>query len=194
MKVLLISFVVLYFNLSQSGFAQVEASPDFIIKTPNDTVFCTDLVYVFNTRGNLSQLRYISLDGVPYRFKGKNNVPSIETIFIKGKLLDKIPYKAQTRTKMYVYSERLVDGEIKVYIDQQIPDQSVVYRFYVKLNGSGFYRVNNKSDFENVIRPFFMRCKSFSAQYSQKDFQTEEAFLEAANFYNLNCSSAPIEQ
>lgn len=187
MKILRLYFIFSFIYHGLSGFAQPSASPDYFVTIAKDTVFCTDLIYFSNNKGFLYQLKYVALDGTPRRFKGKNNVPVVETFFIKGKTLDKIPYKAGTKSKLYVYSERLTDGPIRMYIDPLVPDQSVIYRFYVRLEDGTFYRADKKTEFEEIIRPHLFKCEALRKELKGTLNNEEEAVLKAINFYNQNC-------
>ena len=153
--------ILLLVIINIPGYAQVNNSQFYFINLQKDTVFCKSLNYGTNTKGNLNRLDYITINDVPYEFKGKKNVPNVLTFFIDGKTIDKIPYRLGSNSKLYVYSERLTDGGLIVYINHQIPDVSVVYRFYVRFEDGTMYRVDKRSDFEEQIKPRMLSCEEF---------------------------------
>ena len=103
------------------GYAQENTPQLYFINLQKDTVFCKTLNYGTNTKGNLNRLDYITINDTPYEFSGKKNVPNILTFYINGKTLDKIPYRLGSQSKLYVYSERLTNGELKVYTKISFP-------------------------------------------------------------------------
>ncbi len=169
------------------GSAQ-EFTPQFyFINLQNDTVFCKTLNFSTNTKGYIDKLDYVTFQDVPYEFRGKKNIPNILTFFMDGKTIDKIPYKLGSKSKLYVYSERLTYGKLQVYINHQIPDKSVVYRFYVRLDDGTFYRVNKSSDFEEHIKPYMLSCSKYKNTIKENIINEEEPFVEMVNLYNSLC-------
>lgn len=169
------------------GSAQ-EITPQFyFINLQKDTIFCKTLNYGTNTKGYLNSLDYITIDDVPYEFNGKKNIPNILTFYINGKILDKIPYRLGSNSKLYVYSERLTDGELKVYINHIIPDVSVVYRFYIQFDDGTMYRVDKRSDLEEQIKPRMLSCENFKDALTWEISDEEEKFLKAVRLYNSLC-------
>ena len=169
------------------GYAQEQAPQFYFINLQKDTVFCKTIHYSTNTKGYLNKLDYVTINDIPYEFEGKKNVPNILTFYINGKSLDKIPYNLGSKSKLYVYSERLTDGQLKVYINHQIPDVSVVYRFYIQFNDGKMYRVDKNSDFEDHIKPRMLSCEKFKEILTWEISDEEEKFLETARLYNSLC-------
>lgn len=126
-KIGLILILLLGF-INTPAYTQENTPESYFINLQKDTVFCKTLNYSTNTKGYINSLDYITINDIPYEFKGKKNVPNILTFYINGKTFDKIPYRLGSQSKLYVYSERLTDGELIVYINHIIPDVSVIYR------------------------------------------------------------------
>ena len=173
--------------INSCGYAQENNSQIYFINLQKDTVFCKTLRYSTNTKGFLNSLDYVTIDDIPYEFKGKKNVPNILTFYINGTTLDKIPYRLGSESKLYVYSKRLTDGELVVYINHLIPDVSVVYRFYVRFEDGTMYRVDKHSDFEEHIKPRMLSCEKFKDVLTWEISDEEEKFLEAVRLYNSLC-------
>lgn len=173
--------------LSILCYGQDNAQQLYFINLQKDTVFCKTLHYSTNTKGHLNKLDYVTINDIPYEYAGKKNVPNILTFYINGKTLDKIPYRLGSESKMYVYSERLTDGDLKVYINHQIPDVSVVYRFYIQFDDGTMYRVDKRSDFEDHIKPRMLSCEKFKDVLTWEISNEEEKFLEAVRLYNSLC-------
>jgi hypothetical protein len=169
------------------SFAQEDIPDYYFINLQKDTVFCESLSYGTNTKGYLNRLDYITNDNVPYELNGKKNIPNILTFYINGKSLDKIPYRLGSKSKLYVYAERLTDGAIKVYINHLIPDVSVVYRFYVQFEDGLMYRVDKRSDLEEHIKPRMLSCEKFKDALTWEISDDEEKFLETVRLYNSLC-------
>lgn len=169
------------------SFAQKDIQETYFINLQMDTVFCESLSYGTNTKGYLNRLDYITNDNVPYKFSGKKNIPNILTLCINGKSFDKIPYRLGSKSKLYVYAERLTDGAIKVYINHLIPDVSVVYRFYVQFEDGHMYRVDKHSDLEEHIIPRMLSCEKFKDVLTWKISDDEDKFLETVRMYNSLC-------
>ena len=170
------------------GYAQENIPQLYFINLQKDTVFCKTLNFGTNTKGFLNRLDYKTINDIPYEFSGKKNVPNILTFYINGKTLDKIPYRLGSQSKLYVYSERLTDGELIVYINHIIPDVSVIYRFYIQFDDGSMYRVDKRSDFEEHIKPRMLSCEKFKNTLTWEISDEEEKFLEAVRLYNSLCN------
>lgn len=182
--VILIFFLGL---ISIPGYTQEHTPQFYFINLQKDTVFCKSLKYGTNTKGNLNRLDYVTINDVPYELNGKKNIPNILTFYINGKTLDKIPYRLGSKSKLYVYSERLSNGELKVYINHLIPDVSVVYRYYIQFDDGEMYRVDKRSDFEEQIKPRMLSCDKFKNTLTWEISDDEEKFLETVRLYNSLC-------
>jgi hypothetical protein len=183
-RFLLIAFIGIF---SIPVLAQFDAPQFYFINLQKDTIFCKSLYYGTNTKGHLNRLNYVTTGEISYEFSGKKNIPVVLTFFINGKTLDKIPYRLGSKSKLYVYSERLTDGPITVYINHQIPDVSVIYRFYVRFDDDKMYRVNKRSDFENHIKSRMLSCEEFKNTLTWEISDKEDEFLELVRLYNSLC-------
>jgi len=174
--------------INTQGYAQGNDPQFYFINLQKDTVFCKTLNYGTNTKGYLNHLNYVTIDDVPYEFNGKKNIPNILTFYMNGLILDKIPYRLNSKSKLYVYSERLSDGPLIVYIDHVIPDVSVIYRFYIQFDDGIMYRVDKRSDFEDHIKPRMLSCEKFKNVLTWEISDDEQKFLEAVRLYNSLCN------
>jgi len=184
-----VSLIVLMLTvfLSLDSLATTDSTAYYFINLQKDTIFCKELSYGLNSRGYLDRLDYITNDDKEYELRGKKNIPRILTFYIDGITLDKIPYRVGSESKLYVYSERLTVGSLQVYLNHQIMDESVVYRFYIRFEDGEFYRIDKKSDFENIIKPKMLGCDAFKSSLKQEISVDEEAFIELVKIYNTNC-------
>lgn len=165
--------------------AQSEPAPYYFVTMKRDTAFCMSLDYGTDTKGYLNRLTYIKTGGEEYDVKGKNKVPNIITFYMEGITYDKIPYNLDFENGEYIYSERKVDGNIKVYLDEKIPGQSPVYRFYVRLEDGSYLKVNNKANMRKYIKPALLECEDFSDAYAGEYSFDEQEFLNMVSFYNF---------
>lgn len=163
---------------------------DYFIKQTKDTVFCTDLQFSTNTRGELDFLRYIMLDDSPIVFKSKKTVPFVLTLFIDGKTIDRIPLTPNAK-KQVRYTERTVDGKLKVYLVHQdnsdSKDATVMYIFYIKMPNNQYLKINKKKNMEKEIVPYLKNCQAFLDSYKGEYSNKEEAFIEMISLYNQLC-------
>ena len=167
--------------------AQSEPAPFYFITNERDTTFCMSLDYGTNTKGFLDRLTFIKTNGEVMDIKGKNKVPNIVTFYIEGITYDKVPYDLESDFGEYIYSERKVNGDLKVYLDRKIKGQSDVYRFYVRLEDGSYVDVNSRSNMNRHIKPALLTCEDFSDSY-QGDFSSDEVeFLAMVSFYNFLC-------
>ena len=167
--------------------AQSEPAPFYFITNERDTTFCMSLDYGTNTKGFLDRLTFIKTNGEEMEIKGKNKVPNIVTFYIEGITYDKVPYDLESDFGEYIYSERKVNGDLKVYLDRKIKGQSDVYRFYVRLEDGSYVDVNSRSNMNRHIKPALLTCEDFSDSY-QGDFSSDEVeFLAMVSFYNFLC-------
>ena len=179
MVVLLSLFSIININ------AQSEPAPYYFVTMNRDTAFCMSLDYGTDTKGYLNRLTYIRISGDEYDVKGKNKVPNIVTFYMDGITYDKIPYDLDFENGEYIYSERKVDGIIKVYLDEKIPGQSPVYRFYVRLTDGSYLKVNNKSNMRKYIKPALLENDDFRDAFVGEYSNEEQDFLNMVSFYNF---------
>jgi len=165
--------------------AQSEPAPYYFVTMNRDTAFCMSLDYGTDTKGYLNRLTYIKTSGDEYDVKGKNKVPNIVTFYMEGIAYDKIPYDLDFETGEYIYSERKVDGNIKVYLDDKIPGLSPVYRFYVRLEDGSYLKANSKSNMRKYIKPALLECEDFRDAYPGEYSDEEQDFLNMVSFYNF---------
>jgi hypothetical protein len=82
----------------------------------NDTTFCSNLEYGTTAQGYLKSVRYTDKNGKEVVIEGRKIVPDVSTFFRQKVTIDKIPQKAD-KPKSYVrYTERTLDGTLKVYV------------------------------------------------------------------------------
>ena len=167
--------------------AQSEPAPFYFVTNELDTTFCMSLDYGTNTQGFLDRLTFIKTNGEDSDIKGKNKVPNVVTFYMEGITYDKVPYDLDSDFGEYIYSERKVNGDIKVYLDQKVKGQSEIYRFYVRLGDGSYVNVNNRSNMNKHIKPALLTCEDFSDSY-QGEYSSEELeFIDMVSFYNFLC-------
>ena len=150
-KVIFLSAIFL--NSSNLLFAQTDKPKDYFV-TKTDTVFCTELTYNTTAQGYLKSFKYTDLTGKPVEIK--KNVPDVQTFYHHGQTDDKIPLKADKPDSYIRYTCRSVDGPLKVYLAYQTyssGSSSGTYRFFLKLPDGTFYKINNKKNLKNFIKP-----------------------------------------
>ncbi|MFD2914957.1 hypothetical protein [Psychroserpens luteus] len=80
-----------------------------------DTTFCSNLEFGTTGQGYLKSLRYTDKNGKAIVIEGRKVVPNVITFYRQEVTIDKIPQKAD-KPKSYVrYTERLIDGTLKIY-------------------------------------------------------------------------------
>ncbi len=191
------SFLVLLVStLCFNSYAQ-----DYFI-VGNDTTFCSDLSYSTTAQGYLKKIQYTDSDGKTVLIKGRKKVPDVATFYQDGVFIDKTPLKAH-KPKSYIrYTERAVDGKLKIYLAHQGYNSNVrmghngklemggptgTYRFFLKMPDGTFYKINKKKNIKKYIKPYLLQCSAFTEQY-QGDFSTkEEEFMEMIRLYNSIC-------
>jgi len=184
---ILISGMIYLFLISFNSISQNQLSTYYFVNQAHDTTFCNAIEYRMNMRGYLDYLKYQTITGIPWSLQGKKNIPDIVTFYLNGKTLDKIPYKLGSKSKLYVYSDRVVNGKLIVYLDYQIPDQTVMYRFYIRFPDGVLFRINKRSDFDEIIKPFMLKCEDFNQAVNGILIADESDFIEAAKLYNFLC-------
>ena len=186
-KVIFLSAIFL--NSSNLLFAQTDKPKDYFV-TKTDTVFCTELTYNTTAQGYLKNFKYTDLTGKPVEIK--KNVPDVQTFYHHGQTDDKIPLKADKPDSYIRYTCRSVDGPLKVYLAYQTyssgsGSSSGTYRFFLKLPDGTFYKINNKKNLKNFIKPYLLKCPAFASNY-KGDFSTrEKPFIETIKLYNSLC-------
>ncbi len=218
-QLLMVSLIML---LCCGGYAQSEKTKYYFVTT-KDTVFCKSLSYGTNMQGYLNMLDYVDLAGTKTVLKGKKDVPEVMTIHLDTVTFDKIPQKPDKPDSYITYCRRVVDGKLKVYLQQQgsrttthteyssaplgyarnssvsspapgIVENSVAregpsgsYRFFLKMPNGTYYRINDKDNIKNFIKPYLLKCKEFENTY-KGDFGTKETpFMEMITLYNSLC-------
>lgn len=184
---------------------------DFFI-VQNDTTFCKDLNYTTTAQGYLNSIQYTDQRGKKISMIGRENVPDVATFYIKGRLIDKTPLKANVPDGYIRYTVRAVDGKLRVYFVEPgyssgtgIRYQGVenftnpnsywntsghtgLYRFYLRMPEGIFYKINSKNNMDKYIKPYLLACTEFQSKY-RGDFSTakEKPFMEMIELYNSLC-------
>ena len=109
--------VVIFFFVILQAKAQSANSLYFV--TGSDTVFCTSLEYGTSAQGYLNNLEYTDLTGKNVLLHGRKEVPDVSTFHMGSIVYDKVPLKAHQPDSYIRYTERVVDGKLKVYLSQQ---------------------------------------------------------------------------
>ena len=162
-----------------------------------DTTFCNYLVYGTTAQGFLNSLEYTDTTGKNIILEGRDNVPDVATFFINGFSIDKTPVRAHKPNGYIRYTERAVDGKLRVYLARQsytpamgsleAGGPSGIYRFYLKMPDGTYYKINNKHNMEDFIKPYLLKCKDFENQY-KGDFSAHEGpFMKMIRLYNSLC-------
>lgn len=167
--------------------SQSEPAPFYFVTNERDTTFCISLDYGTNTQGVLEHLTFIQTNGEESDIKGKSKVPNVVTFFMEGITYDKIPYDLESDFGEYIYSERKVNGDLKVYLDRKIKGQSDVERFYVRLEDGSYVNVNTRSNMNKHIKPALLSCEDFNDSYHGEFSNDEVEFLSMVSFYNFLC-------
>ena len=195
--------------------SKVSASKDYFVDMKHDTTFCINLSYSLNNRGYLRTISYYDIKTKTQKnISEKSKLPLITTFFVNGATIDLIPLKANKPFKYKRYTERVLDGKLKIYLDKPEYDNSVVndmsgnastrgsvgaYRFFIKMPDGTFYKINNQRKMKKVLKPFLINCDKFKKQY-QGDFKFcikvnvekeltdgEKEFIEMIKLYNSSC-------
>jgi hypothetical protein len=181
---LVLTMVFSAFEISNT-IAQSEPAPYYFVTVDRDTTFCMSLDYGTDTKGFLERLTFIQTDGVEIDIKGVRRVPNIITFYMEGFYFDKIPFDLDSDYGEYIYSERKVDGAIKVYLDEKAPGMSPIYRFYVRLPDGSYLKVNSKSNMKKYITPALLQCEDFKDAYVGEYSNEEVEFINMVSFYNF---------
>lgn len=177
-----------------SAFAQEAKGKNYFIVKGRDTTHCQQLKYRTNAQGYLSGLEYTDEDGREVKIDGKRNVPDVETICVNNVIYDKIPLKAN-KPKSYIrYTERVVDGKLRVYLAQQRYVESEtgthaygLYRFFIKMPDGTYYKINSNGNMKKHIKPYLLSCPEFKEGYKGSFSSAEEDFIKMINYYNSLC-------
>jgi len=167
--------------------AQSEPAPYYFITLERDTTFCMSLDYGTNTQGFLERLTFLKTNGEEIDIKGESKVPNVVTFYMEGLTYDKVPYDLESDFGEYIYSERKVNGDLKVYLDRKIKGKSDVYRFYVRLEDGSYVNVSSRSNINRHIKPALLTCEDFSDAYQGEFSNDEVEFLTMVSFYNFLC-------
>ncbi|MEY8848567.1 hypothetical protein AB9K26_07115 [Psychroserpens sp. XS_ASV72] len=149
-------------------------SQDYFI-VANDTTFCTNLEYGTTGQGYLKSVRYTDANGNNIVIKGRKEVPDVLTFYRQGVFIDKVPQKANKPDSYIRYTERTVDGKLKVYSDNPINIGRSSYRS----NAPNPLTMNNST----VSRP-----QNGSIQTTSGRVGVYRFFLKLPNgtFYKIN--------
>lgn len=181
----------------------IHAQDYFVAK--GDTTFCTNLKYSTTSQGYLKSINYEDTNGHNVIIEGRKKVPDVETFYIETKFIDKTPLKANRPDSYIRYTERSVDGKLKVYLAQQgynssrqytpgsphgdwsSSGPSGTYRFFLKMPDGTYYKINNRSNMKKYIKPYLMKCSNFNNKYKGDYSTREKPFMEMIELYNSIC-------
>jgi hypothetical protein len=158
-------------------------TPYYFVTVDQDTTFCYDLSYHLGEGGELYQLSYTDLSGVRVKLSGIKKMPNVVTFYLNGHTFDKVPSDLNSPKPGYAFSERRVDGNLKVYLDQR---NAEIERFYVRLGPGEYCNIENSNTIRKYIKPLLESCEDFLAAYNG-NIEDEEAILEMISFYNFVC-------
>lgn len=197
--------ILTLFLLSSTSGLKIQAQDYFIVK--GDTTFCTDLEYKTTAQGYLKQIKFKDRYGNEVKIKGRRKVPDVLTFYIDSITIDKTPLKAH-KPKGYIrYTERAVDGKLKVYVNQQRYNESVrytpgspngdftsggpmgTYRFFLKMPDGTYYKINKKKNMKKYIKPYLLKCKAFREKYTGDFSRKEYEFMKMIRLYNSLCGN-----
>jgi hypothetical protein len=178
------------------AFAQQEKGRNYFIIKGKDTTHCQELKYKTTAQGYLSGLEYTDDEGKKVKIDGRKKVPDVETICVNNVIYDKVPLKASKPDSYIRYTERVVDGKVKVYLD--LPEYNYnyasesggpvgKYRFFVKLPDGTYYKINSRSNMKKYIEPYLKKCDEFRDGYKGPFSSNEEEFKKMIKYYNSVC-------
>ena len=181
-------FSILFLFISLNLYSQADG--DYFITQNKDTVYCTELTFNTSTWGELNFLSYVRPDGTPVVYKSKKTAPRVLTLYINGKTIDRIPLKPNSKREVR-YTERTVDGRLKVYLVHQnnsnSSDATVMYIFYLKMPDAKYYKINSTKNMEEVIIPYLKSCSAFTDSFKGDYSNSEEEFIRIIQFFNDLC-------
>lgn len=178
-------FTSLFFGLNIFSYAESNSANYYFVTMKGDTTFCKSLEYQLGNRGELYRLAFTKDNGIKIEIASHKKMPNVVTFYLNGKTFDKIPYDIDSPTEAYAYSERKVDGNLKVYLDQK--GQAPFYRFYVRLGPGQYCKANSKSSFNKNIKPFLESCEDFTSSYDGEISNEEDELIKMISFYNFIC-------
>jgi len=197
MKLKLLSSFVFVLAIHNFIEAKDSTSNNYFIEG-KDTTFCKSLAYTTTGQGYLKSISYEDMDGKKVELKSKKELPEVETFCIEGTFFDKTPLKADKPDGYIRYTERVVDGKLKLYLGEQGSFTSTnvatgksttgavgSYRFFIKMPDGKYYQVNK--DMKKVIRPYLEKCAEFKKQYKGDYGTGEQEFKETVTLYNSLC-------
>lgn len=176
-----------------------------------DTTFCKDLKYTTTVQGYLKTIKYTDLKEKEVLIDDKKNMPDVITFYSDKKFIDKTPLKADKPDGYIRYTERSVDGKLKIYLAQQgykegsgmhytgaakftnsnsdwnTSGPTGIYRFYLKMPDGTYYKINDKGNIEKYIKPYLLKCAEFKNQYKGDYSTKEEPFMAMIKLYNSLC-------
>lgn len=183
-------FLIPLFCLSLTSDLFSQNDLDYFITQTKDTIYGTELKYGVGSWGALNFLSYIRPDGAPVIYKSKKSAPTVLSLNIDGKIIDRIPLKPNSKREVR-YLERTIDGHLIVYLqhqkDSNYNDGTVMYIFYIKMTDGRFYKINSKKNMNEVIIPYLKKCKPFIDSYSGDYSNKETPFMEMIRLYNSAC-------
>ena len=93
------------------------------------------------------------------------------------------------------FTERLVDGKLKIYLGEQGSMRGAdnrfhatgTYRFFLKMPDGTYYKINNSGNLKKIIIPYLQQCDQFKSQYKGQYSSDEKPFVDMIKFYNSIC-------
>jgi hypothetical protein len=172
-----------------------QKKPKIYFVTGTDTTWCKTLNYVTNKQGVLTTLEYMDIKGKTNVIEGKDHCPDVATFYVNGLIYDKIPLKPDDK-KNYRYTERVVDGKLRVYLAQKGQSDNPhsgtnpagFYLFYIRMPDGKYYNIMDKGHMDKNIKPYMLECAAFKKEYKGGFSDKQEAFIDAAKLYNSLCS------
>lgn len=186
-------FIFLCFTTS---YAQKDTGKNYFIVKGRDTTHCQKLEYRTNPQGYLAGLEFTDEDGREVKIDGRKNVPDVETICVNNVIYDKVPLKASKPNSYIRYTERVVDGKLKVYLSRPHYNDDIhggsggpvgTYRFFIKMPDGTYYKINSNSNMNKHIKPYLLNCPEFKEGYKGPFSSTEEQFEKMIRYYNSVC-------
>lgn len=180
--------IIITFLLCTTALIGYTQENDYFI-VDSDTTFCSNLDFKITAQSYLSSVSYINTDGERVEIKERKNVPNIETFYINGNLIDRVPQKTKKPDKYIKWAGRVVDGKLQVnyYFSEMETTNytSQVIKFYVKIDGT-YYDIRS-NDRKNHIIPYLKECSAFVGEYKGDYSPNYEEFVKTIELYNSLC-------
>ena len=89
----------------------------------------------------------------------------------------------------------MVDGKLIVYAEHPGRVEYIgggsgpygSYRFIIKMPDGNYYKINDKGNMNDIIKPYLLKCAEFKNKYKGNFSTDEEPFKETAALYNQLC-------